>query len=139
MDCPRCKLSLVKDRYEGEEVDLCQGCWGIWLDLGELEHILESRHFHFTPEERKLAVDGRTRREQGPIEPAHCPKCTVRMERLYLDPKIYLVIDRCRKHGVWLDTGEIKTLQVMAEASQDVSRMLVRKIRTGMADAGKKK
>lgn len=129
MDCPRCKLPLGRDRYENVEVDICSSCWGVWLDTGELETIIEAHHFHFSDAERKSAVQGRGPRDQGPIKPIPCPKCQARMERVYLDPKIYLVIDHCRKHGVWLDSGEIKSLQAMADDSTIVSKMLVQKIK----------
>jgi len=129
MECPRCKLTLIRDRYEGVEVDLCQGCWGVWLDTGELETVLESRQFQFSPDEQRVIQEGRAQRMEAPSRPVACPKCSARMERIYLDPKIYLVIDRCPRHGIWLDTGEIKLLQAMAEASQAVSRLLVQKIK----------
>jgi hypothetical protein len=128
LDCPRCKLALVRDTYEGVAVDLCRECWGVWLDTGELETILESQEIHFSPEEKKLVLEGRHARIHASHTPVACPKCSVRMERLFLDPEVYLVIDRCPRHGIWLDTGEIKTIQAMAEASQTVSRLLVRKI-----------
>ena len=129
MDCPRCKLPFVRDTYEGVEVDICRECWGVWLDTGELETILRSHEFQLSPEEKKLALAGRSARINAPHTPVACPRCSVRMERLFLDPDVYLVIDRCPRHGIWLDTGEIKAIQAMAEASQAVSRLLIRKIR----------
>ncbi|MGH9362742.1 MAG: zf-TFIIB domain-containing protein [Thermoanaerobaculia bacterium] len=129
MDCPRCKLNLVREKYEGLDVDLCQSCWGVWLDSGELEAIVKNRQFQFSAEERELVLSGRAERGARPQASIACPKCGVRMERLYLDTKVHLVIDRCARHGVWLDTGEIKTVQAMAEASQKVSRLLLRKLK----------
>jgi len=128
MDCPRCKLSLNRETYEGVEVDVCPGCWGVWLDTGELETIIESQKFHFSEAEKKIVLEGRRRRTRAPQNPVPCPKCAARMERLFLDPVVYLVIDRCPRHGVWLDTGEIKAVQALAEKSQDVSRLLIRKL-----------
>jgi len=129
MDCPRCKLALSRDRYEGVEVEICQSCLGMWLDTGELETIIKSRDFEFSSKERQQILAGRTARNQGPKTPARCPKCTHRMERLYLDSSAYLVIDRCPAHGIWLDTGEVKAVQAIAEKSQAVSLMLLQKIR----------
>ena len=134
MDCPRCKLALVRDSYEGLEVDICHECWGLWLDTGELEAILDSKEFEFSPEEKQEILEGRAERKTGPLKPVGCPKCQVRMERLYLDPSVYLVIDLCRRHGVWLDTGEIKLVQTMADASKAVNRLLVRKIKSRIPD-----
>lgn len=94
MDCPRCKLPLNRDRYEGVEIDLCQMCLGMWLDTGELEAIVQSHQFEFSAKEKEQILAGRTARKQGPTTPVHCPKCTHRMDRLYLDSSAYLVIDR---------------------------------------------
>ena len=36
--CPACKVPMTKFKYSGTdvEVDLCEQCRGVWLDLGEL-------------------------------------------------------------------------------------------------------
>jgi Zn-finger nucleic acid-binding protein len=129
IDCPRCKLPLSRESYEGVEVDLCQACWGMWLDTGELEAIIASHQFRFSPEEKKLVIEGRGPRQKGPVEPVACPRCAGRMERIYLDTQVHLVVDRCPRHGFWLDAGEIKALQVMAEKSRAVSSLLIRKLK----------
>ncbi len=40
MDCPRCDGKLHEDTYDEVTIDRCDTCHGIWLDAGELEHIL---------------------------------------------------------------------------------------------------
>ena len=136
MDCPRCKLSMVREVYEGVEVDLCQSCWGMWLDSGELETIIRSRKFEFSPEEKQVILQGRRPRSRGPVTPVACPKCSTRMERLYLDSGVHLVLDRCTDHGVWLDTGEVKVVQAVAEASLKASKLILRMLnaRKGRTD-----
>ncbi len=129
MNCPRCNLPLVRDSYESYEMDLCQGCWGIWLDSGELEGILLSRQYQFSPEERESILEKHDTRDRPPLTPIKCPKCDLRMERLYLEPALFLIIDRCPHHGIWLDTGEIKAVQVLAEKSKEICRLLVQRIR----------
>ncbi len=129
MDCPRCKLPLKAETYEGHQVELCQSCWGMWLEPGELEEILISRQYQFSPEEKQVALKGGVGKSRGPVSPAPCPRCDVRMERLYIDPSLFLVIDRCPRHGLWLDTGEIKTIQAMAERSKEMCRIVIQKIK----------
>ncbi len=129
MDCPRCGLALERDTYEGIEVDVCRACWGFWLERGDLEEIILSRKLVFSPDEIRAVVDGRTARDRGPIEPGHCPQCSARMERVYLDPALWLVIDRCKQHGIWLDAGEVKLIQAIAEQSAAAQEELMRKIR----------
>ncbi len=41
MNCPDCKQSLEKAKFEKVEIDRCPSCQAIWLDKGELEGILK--------------------------------------------------------------------------------------------------
>ena len=101
---------------------------GFWLDTGELEQVLDHRALSFSADERDAVLDARTAWDAGPEEPAPCPKCSKTMERLTYDESVHLVIDRCPEHGVWLDTGEIKKVQAIAEKSQAIHRMLITKL-----------
>lgn len=132
MDCPRCKLTLRETEYEGVRADLCDNCWGIWLDSGELEQVVDTRAMQFSDEERRQFAElrgpaGATVRE----EPAPCPRCGRVMEQIHSDVAVNLVIDRCPDHGVWLDTGEIKAVQVAAERSEEFHRRLLGKLGLG--------
>lgn len=41
MQCPLCLDSPLEPKFVGAtEVDICQKCRGIWLDRGELDHLL---------------------------------------------------------------------------------------------------
>lgn len=41
MICPRCETAaLIARRRDGVEVDVCEGCRGVWLDRGELDKLL---------------------------------------------------------------------------------------------------
>jgi hypothetical protein len=39
--CPACRIPMTKFKYSGTdvEVDLCEECCGVWLDLGELKRL----------------------------------------------------------------------------------------------------
>jgi Zn-finger nucleic acid-binding protein len=128
MKCPRCNVPLQKVDYEGVETDMCDQCWGFWLDTGELEQVLDRKKFVFSEKERKQILDLMSASDQGPTEPAPCPRCGETMERFHYDESVHLVIDRCDEHGVWLDTGEIKKVQAVAETSGAIHRMLLRKL-----------
>lgn len=129
MDCPRCKLSLRENDYEGVKVEMCDTCWGIWLDKGELQEVIDARGMDFSEKERRQFTDLRGGSgARGSTEPAACPRCGQVMEPVHCDLAIHLVVDRCPDHGMWLDTGEIKAVQVMAERSADLHRMLLEKL-----------
>lgn len=128
MDCPRCALPLVTVDYEGVETDMCQSCWGFWLDRGELREVLERQELEFSDEERERILDVSGAWNSGPEEPAACPKCGKIMERLAYDESVHLVIDACLEHGHWLDTGEMKKVQAIADNSRAIHAMLLRKL-----------
>jgi len=128
MDCPRCKLPLHTVAYEGVEADMCDSCWGFWLDTGELEEILKSRKLTFSENEKKHILGLRTASATGPTAPAPCPKCRKNMKRIHVDQAVHLVIDHCPDDGTWLDTGEIKKVQAIAERSEALHRLLLGKL-----------
>lgn len=128
MRCPRCELSLVTTEYEGVEVEICETCWGFWLDGGELAEILASRELEFDEEERKQILSVRDASRSGPRTVIRCPKCSKTMERIHIDESVHLVIDHCAEHGYWLDTGEIKKVQALAEGSRHVHGTLIAKL-----------
>ena len=41
MHCPKCGSELVTLSLHAVEVDKCPSCSGLWLDVGELDQILE--------------------------------------------------------------------------------------------------
>ncbi|MBI4602415.1 MAG: zf-TFIIB domain-containing protein [Planctomycetes bacterium] len=148
--CPRCKLALRKVEYEGVETEMCDGCWGFWLDPGELEQVLAKRDLVFSKEETRTLLDYKASSDRGPTAPAPCPQCGKVMERISTREisrprapgagegdlkksatridRVHLVIDRCPDHGVWLDTGELKKVQAVAERSEAMHKLLLKKL-----------
>ena len=41
MKCPLCNVDLIMSERQGIEIDYCPQCRGVWLDLGELDKIIE--------------------------------------------------------------------------------------------------
>jgi Zn-finger nucleic acid-binding protein len=44
MNCPRCTGKLHEDVYDDVRISRCDTCHGIWLDAGDLEHIIEQEN-----------------------------------------------------------------------------------------------
>lgn len=121
LKCPRCRGGLARQRYEGVEVEFCAACWGYWLDRGELKAILKTRALQFSEEERdailkEMARETARHADTGAAtEPAPCARCGKRMHPVRVQGTPVRV-DLCREHGVWLDTGELKALQIFNES-----------------------
>ena len=129
MNCPRCHLAFRKQTYEGVEVDFCDSCWGTWLDIDELPTIIEAHELEFSDEDRDKVLDLYQASQAGPRGQIQCPKCRVFMEQIRYNGVIEILVDRCPEHGVWLDAGELKKVQVVAEQAQDIQKMIVRKLK----------
>lgn len=39
--CPFCRKKMVEKKFNGISVDVCEKCWGVWLDAGKEKHINE--------------------------------------------------------------------------------------------------
>jgi len=118
--CPRDKEPLREIRYESEVVDICPKCKGVWCDGDELGCIIESREKSFSsgdlPEvvaTEKIASPSKAK-ELVPSGP--CVFCNELMQKVNYGYSSGIVIERCkRKHGFWLDAGELEAVQVFAE------------------------
>ncbi len=122
MHCPRCSSLLDRDVYEGEPVHCCPNCGGHWLRMEQLNMIVDRRDYKFRRGEAKRVL--KTIREDGDVDrgaewkPAHCPQCSNLMNRRRYYDACPIKLDECVLHGIWLDVGEIKELQIFIESSQ---------------------
>lgn len=120
MDCPRCGLTLSKQEYEGENVHFCGTCWGHWLTRSQLDNIVNNVQYKFSKYEKETVLTTMTRegdidRQGSEAQPVNCPQCGRQMERKKYESTCPVRIDECPEHGIWLDTGEIKDLQIFVE------------------------
>lgn len=74
----------------------CDSCQSVWIREPELRSLLDQAR---PGADNGLLVhnDGTKRRS--------CPTCRERMDIAWL---LFLQMDRCAKHGVWLDPGELE-------------------------------
>lgn len=120
MDCPRCGLSLRGQEYEGEDVSFCGTCWGFWLRRAQLDNIVGKIQYRFKKYEVKavlttMAEEGDANRQGSEERTIICPECSKALVKKRYDESCPVIIDECEEHGIWLDTGEIKDLQVFLE------------------------
>lgn len=104
MKCPACGQPLVVVERHGIEADWCPSpeCRGLWFDAGELDLLAEEAGRHISPENlTHPAPDVRERARR-------CPRCRKRMQKARIGgPGGKTVIDRCPRHGLWFDAGEL--------------------------------
>lgn len=132
MNCPVDKTPLLKKIYEDSmEVDVCPSCEGMWLDKGELEKIQDIKINDYSDELKRIPdYVGKSillaKQKNSPL--CNCPVCDTQLERKEYGYSSMILIDSCvNGHGVWLDKGELKDLELFYERC----RMETSKIRKG--------
>ncbi len=118
--CPRCSTDLKLLEGEGEEYDICPECGGMWLDRDEFHRATRERNVfqkvHIKGEYRKTPI-------RGLIEYVPCVRCGKLMNRRNFGKISGVIIDRCGRHGVWLDSGELEKIQhFIADGGLDRAR-----------------
>ncbi len=121
INCPKCHLSMRSEEYEGTNVLFCDTCWGYWLDDSSLAQVLASEDYGFSQGERDTVFQSWVRADVGMNNEPHgangkrCPVCQSEMTESAFANDCPVLVDRCSAHGTWLDSGEIKQLQVFVE------------------------
>jgi len=110
--CPRC-LAPLRERTCGERtLTECSGCGGLWLAASVLDELcgaaeraaisstgpvapLASRAPALVPHEERITY-------------RPCPACGELMSRKNFGSSSRVIVDVCRRHGVWLDPQELE-------------------------------
>lgn len=124
--CPDCNIELktisvnpvkVKNS-EKLEIERCDSCFGLFFDPGEIEELLEksvSNVFEINKKHMRSINRDRYKKDQT-IKYRKCPICQNFMQRSNYGHRSGVVIDRCHKHGIWLDSGELTHLMEWKKA-----------------------
>lgn len=106
---------MITMELDEVEIDHCLDCGGIWLDVGELEMLLDNSQ----QAEELLAsfISAKNCKEK----PRKCPICLKKMYKILVGPKSSMqLIDKCRKdHGLWFDKGELQEIVKTASLDKD--------------------
>lgn len=111
IDCPACGSPMEVAFERGVEIHRCIGCAGLWLDPGELDALVDD------PGPRSTNVA--TVREgmknvlvtTGPVQYRKCPRCSAVMARRNFGSHSGVIVDECRRHGMYLDPGEFEAIE----------------------------
>lgn len=121
-DCPRCQLPMTAEVYEGENVGFCNTCWGHWIDPASFKKILNSEVYEFTKSDKESIIkrwSGNNSTMMRTSADINCPDCSKTMKQVPFARGCGVVVDRCEEHGIWLDGGEIKRIQIYIDELKD--------------------
>jgi Zn-finger nucleic acid-binding protein len=110
--CPRCELSLAPREVGGLVIDECSRCRGLFLDDVAIQRVLaDDQHAR-----GHALLAALPRSDHNPLPPAggkmyvKCPTCSTVMNRKLFATGSGVVVDVCKKHGTFFDTGELPAI-----------------------------
>lgn len=112
--CPACAGDLAPVQAGGEEALRCPGCGGLWLDPATLARLTAQAVEpgaalpEGVPPSRQWAPP-RARPEE--VRYRRCPTCDDLMNRVNFARVSGVVLDVCRRHGAFLDAGELDRIR----------------------------
>ena len=111
--CPDCKEVFAAFRAPHGVLRDCGRCGGQFVEQALLRDLLERREVYGVAaprhEARPVWLDGRVRY-------VPCPVCAQMMNRKNFAGASGVIVDVCRKHGVWFDQGELPRVLAFAES-----------------------
>ena len=121
-DCPRCRKSLEAVAVGSDRFDACSHCDGLWMGSAQFEAVCAER-------ERQSAVLGFIRgRPKHPqqltkINYVPCPQCGALMNRSNFARASGVIVDICKRHGVWFDADELTTIiEFIRKGGMEIAR-----------------
>lgn len=114
LTCPICgKMSRLCSRQIGEVALMeCGRCAGFWLGANILEHLVKKTSTDSLIKDFQLQSSPRRTlkfsalSQRGPMY-RKCPVCDKLMSRRNFAHRSGVIIDICKKHGVWFDADEL--------------------------------
>ncbi len=109
--CPRCVVKMRR-RVVGDHRPLeCPICCGLFVDATDLDRMISQQ-------EKKVAASAglvteqpvKAELERQDVVYVKCPVCDNMMNRLNYGRLSGVIIDYCRDHGYWLDSGELEKI-----------------------------
>lgn len=110
--CPCCDIPLQTISLEiGRQfyIERCPDCLGLFFEPNELETLLDcsvSPVYNFNFQLLNNINQERYQRETK-IQYVKCPVCQILMNRTNFAYRSGVVVDKCRDHGLWLNSGEL--------------------------------
>ena len=103
MLCPRCHLPLTAGL---PHTQLCPQCEGVWVEKGSLSALLELPLA--TLSESPIGASLTADHDDLSLAPMiACPMCQEPMTRYVYCADSGITLDRCIRHGIWFDDGEL--------------------------------
>jgi Zn-dependent protease with chaperone function/Zn-finger nucleic acid-binding protein len=125
--CPRCRIVLADDCYEGVAVKFCRACRGRLVPASGVDRILARKEFAFSENLVRKAADFKKTVLRNPLVAEQkagrrpfgsllCPRCGARMVSRPFNYQYFIPVDKCLScYQIWFDADELEMLQILVE------------------------
>lgn len=115
-DCPVCDAAFENINIGLKErilVKRCNDCDGVFITEDVLEHLIKREKNEVNKVDHRVLrfiQDNPRQKKETVIRYRKCPVCDSMMQRINYRAVSGVIVDRCLRHGVWLDGGELRQL-----------------------------
>jgi Zn-dependent protease with chaperone function/Zn-finger nucleic acid-binding protein len=125
-NCPRCRVPLRENYYEGVPLKICPDCGGKLIDAAVMERIIARKEVAFSDHLRAKAKDFEENFLFDPVlrkkihadksSKISCPNCGSKMRPRPYNYQYVIPVDKCLHcHKIWFDADELEILQILIE------------------------
>lgn len=107
--CPRCSAELAAKALGPRPVLGCRACGGLWLDHATFAD-LKGETRHRSPPVSPENPPGPQRPPPGAAMYLRCPLCDELMQRKNFAQRSGIIVDVCRRDGLWFDADELSAV-----------------------------
>ena len=113
--CPSCAIPMQTINVAGGAkfyIERCEKCLGLFFDPGELQAILDksvANVYRIDYKGLNRIIEDRSKKSLE-IKYVKCPVCSGMMNRVNFGRRSGVIIDQCKGHGIWLDSGQLRQL-----------------------------
>jgi Zn-finger nucleic acid-binding protein len=114
-NCPVCRIGLHAQRVAEFELAECRGCHGLWIPHPGFDALVERalelrRKALASPEPAANPRVSKANPHAQTVRYLRCPACSEQLARRNFRRSSGVILDVCRRCGVWLDAGELEAI-----------------------------
>lgn len=113
--CPRCTGLLVAEDYADTPLDECVSCAGIFVEGWILDRLVAARDARIS---LAISLPARPLHREAAVRYLKCPRCSTQMNRKIFGRSSGVVVDVCKQHGMWFDSGELAAVIEFIESGR---------------------
>lgn len=123
--CPECGVPMASVNVGHRKrffIEQCARCHGLFFDLNELQALLDDAVAPTYEIDLPLLfmLQKESPAPHRKVTYVRCPVCGELMNRFNFGRRSGVVVDHCRRHGIWLEGGELRRLMEWKKAGGQV-------------------